>query len=227
MHFAKLLILLSLIALTNCDIEATTGEDTCKNEDDSCTTKDCGCGAATNRDRDSKEERVDVNEAKSRSKRHDKIEDFTRTNEMIFVEGGMFTMGTDIPIFVQDGEAPARRVEVDSFYMDIHEVSNAEFNVFVQDTGHVTEAESFGDSFVMENFVSEEIKATITQAVQGATWWLPVKGASWKNPEGLDSDIKDRMDHPVIHVSWNDAKKYCEWNGKRLPTEAEWEYDCR
>lgn len=225
MNLTKVLtIFLSVIVCTNCNVGSPDLEVCTKGDDDS---KDCGCGSATNRD--SKAERVDVNEAQSqrRSKRHDKIEDFTRTNEMILIEGGMFTMGTDVPIFVQDGEAPARRVELHSFYMDIHEVSNAEFNVFVQDTDYVTEAESFGDSFVMENFISEETKATITQAVKDAPWWLPVKGSNWKNPEGPDSDIKDRMDHPVIHVSWNDAKKYCEWNGKRLPTEAEWEFACR
>uniref|UniRef100_A0A8C3L8H3 Sulfatase modifying factor 1 n=1 Tax=Chrysolophus pictus TaxID=9089 RepID=A0A8C3L8H3_CHRPC len=146
---------------------------------------------------------------------------------MVAIPGGVFTMGTDEPEIQQDGEWPARRVHVNSFYMDQYEVSNQEFERFVNSTGYLTEAEKFGDSFVFEGMLSEEVKAEIHQAVAAAPWWLPVKGANWRQPEGPGSSILSRMDHPVLHVSWNDAVAFCTWAGKRLPTEAEWEYSCR
>lgn len=147
------------------------------------------------------------------------------TAGMVRIPAGIFRMGTDEPTFLADGEHPLRRIRLKSFWIDRHAVSNARFARFVDATGYRTEAEAYGWSFVFHAFVASDSGAT--RGAPSASWWRQIFGANWQHPEGPGSGIEDRATHPAVHLSWNDAVALAGWEGKRLATEAEWEYAAR
>ena len=150
---------------------------------------------------------------------------------MVLIPAGNFLMGRDEdrgwsamgdPVMFGD-ELPLHEVYVDAFYIDKYEVTNRQFKEFVDTTGYVTDAERLGGSEAIvladEALTPENIKIMPGTNI-GLIWG---EGVTWRTPEGQLSSIEELMDHPVVHVSWNDANAYAQWVGKRLPTEAEWE----
>ncbi len=146
--------------------------------------------------------------------------------DLVAIPAGRFTMGTDDANgYPADGEGPPHVVELGGFSIGRFTVTNDEFSTFIAATGHVTTAEQFGDSFVFGGLLPDDFPPT--QGVAAAPWWRLVEGADWQHPEGPQSTLTGRGDHPVVHVSWLDAVAFCEWSGTALPTEAQWERAAR
>lgn len=169
----------------------------------------------------------------------------TKANKegMVRIPAGIFMMGADDPHSRKD-EFPKHKVTVSSFWMDATEVTNAQFRDFIEATGYITTAERkpeweeikkqlppgtpkpADDVLVASSlvFTAPSSKVPLNDVSQ---WWSWKQGASWRHPEGPGSNINGKDNYPVVHVSWDDANAYAKWAGKRLPTEAEWEWAAR
>jgi sulfatase modifying factor 1 len=162
---------------------------------------------------------------------------------MVWIPGGIFEMGGDNNQARQD-EYPKHVVQVDGFYMDVTEVTNAQFAKFVAATGYITTAEKDIDWEDLKKQLPPDTPKPEAETLKAASlvfvptehevnlqdysqWWSWSHGANWKHPKGINTDISGKDNQPVVHISWDDANAYCQWAGKRLPTEAEWEFAAR
>ncbi len=167
----------------------------------------------------------------------------TNIEGMVWIPGGIFEMGGDNFQARQD-EFPKHVVKLNGFYIDITEVTNAQFAKFVSETGYITTAEKDIDWEDLKKQLPQDTPKPAQETLKAASlvfvptpsevnlqdysqWWSWSHGANWKHPKGIESDIIGKDNLPVVHISWDDANAYCKWAGKRLPTEAEWEFAAR
>ena len=162
-------------------------------------------------------------------------------DSMVIIEQGIFSMGASDQNGALNREYPIHKVKVNSFLMDIHEVTNAQFKTFIDESGYITTAEKKIDWEELKKQLPENtpkpdeelfepgslvfsMPKKVTSLIDFSQWWKWTKGANWKQPMGPNSSIIGIENHPVVHISYQDANEYAKWCGKRLPTEAEWEW---
>ena len=165
-------------------------------------------------------------------------------DSMVVIEQGIFSMGASDQNGALNREYPSHRVKVNSFMMDIHEVTNAQFKTFIEESGYITTAEKKidweelkkqlprntpkpNDKLLEPGSLVFSMPNEVTSLIDFSQWWKWIKGANWKQPKGPNSTIIGLESHPVVHISFQDANEYAKWYGKRLPTEAEWEWAAR
>lgn len=226
-----LYIVLFIISFSGCIFETVKDKTLSKEE------LDCNHSSPSNNEQDNKSKfTLDLNLWNESNKL-----DTSKLFHMVRIPSGSFLMGSKDDLMALPREKPVHKVEVNCFYMDVHEVTNAQFKEFVDATNYITIAERpieweemkkqlppgtqkpSEDDLQPGSLVFSSPKNVVNLA-DFSNWWKWVKGACWKHPLGPESDIANKSNHPVVQIAYQDALAYANWAGKRLPTEAEWEW---